>query len=661
MVVVRTALLASGVYATGNPQIQNVIGMLGTMKSTCQSEINEQEKAWVEFKQWCDDTHKSKEKEISQLSIDLDEAKAGSMARKADIGTESAERDTAITTSKTMKDDLRAMLKQREAAHAAYKAKKAELSQSIEACEQASEVLSNVPKGAAATDAGTALLQSGVLNTIQNKKGSSFTVLKSLIEMAETPQGKNYAVQKSSGVIIQMIEDLKDSLTEELNATEKSESDSSESYEMEKQAVESIDAEAIKLSTQKIAAVAQAEGEKALFDSDVQTFSQSLAGAKDYSRKLGSECGIKANDYIREAKARADELTAIDQAVEILSGAAVSKAGEVLSPPAPGEGESMFLQLAATSDSNKKKLISYLRSKARRIGSQALMQLAQAAEADPFGKIKKLVGDLITQLTAERRAEIEKANQCETDLAESARKIEDAANDVNKLSTDQISLESQIESKGKEIEEKIGFLANSDNSLAELRKARAAESATNEKAIRESSEGAEALAGAIGVLQDFYDKANAESEDSSTTPLNTQFEPSKQYGGSDASTGILTLLTQIETDMRTLVSETSAAEKTAKAEFTEQDRELTVASAAAKTDLNTFRGQIATMKEDLTETKESLESAKDDLKKETEYKATNLDAKCIDTGVSFEDRASKREEEIESLQDALKILEQVSP
>ncbi len=232
-----------------------------------------------------------------------------------------------------------------------------------------------------------------------------------------------------------------------------------------------------------------------------------------------------------------------------------------------------------------------------------------------------MIGDLITQLTHERRSEIEKAGQCEADLAESARKIESANNEVVKSSTDKVSLESKMESKAKEIDEKTSFLQESDKSLAELTAARSQESAANAKAIRELEEGSAALSQAISVLQDYYSKA-AEAAEAATSflqqPLNADFEPSKGYGGSDASEGILSMLTQIETDMRSVLVETETSEKKSAEDFVLEERELTNGTAAARADLNTYKGQIAQMQQDLTDTKETLEQASDALKKEEE-------------------------------------------
>ncbi len=187
----------SGGYAVGNPHITKVVGMLEEMKETCKTEIGEAEIGWNKFKVWCSDTNDAKNREIERTSIDLDEAKAGSLAREAAIGEATTQRNKAQQQSATAADDLKAMRGQRDASNAVFAARKNELEQSIGACEQAHQVLSAVPSD---SNAATSLLQSGVMDKLAGKKGSSFTAIRELLQMGSEkdapPQGRKMAVRK---------------------------------------------------------------------------------------------------------------------------------------------------------------------------------------------------------------------------------------------------------------------------------------------------------------------------------------------------------------------------------------------------------------------------------------------------------------------------------
>merc|ERR1719331_68157 len=119
--------------------------------------------------------------------------------------------------------------------------------------------------------------------------------------------------------------------------------------------------------------------------------------------------------------------------------------------------------------------------------------------------------------------------------------------------------------------------------------------------------------------------------------------------------GIVGLLEVIESDFARLIADTDSAEAEAKNEFqtfiddSSEDKAVkemdTKNKAASKT---SKEGELLDTKKDLKTTKMELEAAMDYFEK--------LKPSCVEQGVSFEERVAKRKEEIESLQDALKIL-----
>merc|ERR1719379_2492431 len=92
------------------------------------------------------------------------------------------------------------------------------------------------------------------------------------------------------------------------------------------------------------------------------------------------------------------------------------------------------------------------------------------------------------------------------------------------------------------------------------------------------------------------------------------------------------MLEVIQSDFARLESETDSAESSAQKEFEKQNKEQT-----------------------LTEKTADLETTQAELTAALEY-YDKLKPSCIDQGVSYEDRVARRKEEIEALQEALKIL-----
>merc|ERR1719197_1503778 len=115
------------------------------------------------------------------------------------------------------------------------------------------------------------------------------------------------------------------------------------------------------------------------------------------------------------------------------------------------------------------------------------------------------------------------------------------------------------------------------------------------------------------------------------------------------------MLEVIESDFARLLSETSSSEDESQKEF-EQFSNDSAQDKAVK------GAEMKNKTTERTKKETALQSAKKDLKGSQE----ELDAamayfemlkpSCVDAGVSYEERVAARKEEIESLQEALKIL-----
>merc|ERR1719421_59958 len=122
------------------------------------------------------------------------------------------------------------------------------------------------------------------------------------------------------------------------------------------------------------------------------------------------------------------------------------------------------------------------------------------------------------------------------------------------------------------------------------------------------------------------------------------------------SGGVVGLLEVIQSDFARLLAETQEAENEAQEEFERmtaemaQDKAVKTTEMDHKTTKNTeLEGRIADLKSDLEGTQQELDAALAYYEK--------LKPSCIDVGVSYEERVAARKEEIESLQEALSILQ----
>merc|ERR1712232_261004 len=126
-------------------------------------------------------------------------------------------------------------------------------------------------------------------------------------------------------------------------------------------------------------------------------------------------------------------------------------------------------------------------------------------------------------------------------------------------------------------------------------------------------------------------------------------------GMQSANGGVMGMLEVIESDFARLESDTAAAEATSQKEYDTFMTDSTVDKESKETDIQHKEGKKQNDEQMLTEKNEDLEGTQKELDAALAY-FDKLKPSCVDSGVSYEDRVARRKEEIESLQEALKIL-----
>merc|ERR1719313_1941067 len=204
--------------------------------------------------------------------------------------------------------------------------------------------------------------------------------------------------------------------------------------------------------------------------------------------------------------------------------------------------------------------------------------------------------------------------------------IEELTADIAKLGTDATTLSDEITAI--------------NSAVAEATALRNEESSKNTVTIADAKVASEATAKATQVLKEFY---------------GSQAEGSVAQGSS--STGVPGMLEVISSDFIRLETETTAAEDKAASEYTSfmrdssKDKAVKTTTMKHKTSLKTEKqGDLEEAKKDLAGTQEELDAALEYYEK--------LKPSCVEAGESYEERVARRKEEIESLKDALTILEE---
>merc|ERR1719198_1899848 len=114
--------------------------------------------------------------------------------------------------------------------------------------------------------------------------------------------------------------------------------------------------------------------------------------------------------------------------------------------------------------------------------------------------------------------------------------------------------------------------------------------------------------------------------------------------------GVVGMLEVIQSDFARLETETEAAEETAQKQYDEFMTTSKVDKAAKTKDIEHKTAKKQDQTQALTVKSEDLEGTQKELDAALAY-FDKLKPSCVDAGVSYEDRVTRRKEEIQSLQE----------
>merc|ERR1719178_634975 len=177
------------------------------------------------------------------------------------------------------------------------------------------------------------------------------------------------------------------------------------------------------------------------------------------------------------------------------------------------------------------------------------MRLGSAAGEDPFGKVKGLITDMIATLEAEAEEDASQKAYCDKEMSAATAKKDELTSESNKLST-KIAQDTAASAK---LKEEVATLQNELASMAKAKaeadKLRSEEKAAYEKNSAEMELGIEGVKKALQVLKEYYAK-------------------DASHGAAEgAGSGIISLLEVCESDFTKGLTEMTAEEDSAAADY----------------------------------------------------------------------------------------------
>jgi len=657
--------LAASSKASVTP-IQKVTDMLGSMLSKAKEDKQAEAVEWSAFKMFCTNTELDKQKQIQSADIQKASLKADIEQHDSEVKRLGEEITDHGTDIEGFKKDQKAATKDRKAERVAYMVTHEDYAESITAISNAVSVLK---KRAADIPQAAALLQQ--VNSYAHVPAASKRAIESFLEVqrqetkdvqllgAGAPEANAYEFQSDS--IVTMLVELKDKFISERTNLEKKELVSRQAYDTVsldlKNSIDNAENEVDKKSHTKAEEVAGS--------TEANTLLKETKAARDedqdYLTNLIGQCQNKAADFATRQALREEGITAIGKAMEIIGGQAVSGTADKHDQQIRQglvqmrKGSSLVQFLSATDNPSQKKAIAFLNEESLRLDSHVLSALAMQAAGDPFEKVKKMIGDLISKLKAQAAEEADHKQWCDAELKANKKTRGEKTSEVDELSATIEQLESRLAVLKKDLAGLSADIAEINTAVAQETEARNKEKEINDKTMIEAVAGQTAIAQAKKILSDFFAKAGANTafvqvESKEPPTFDSAFKGQQTQGNN-----VIAFLDVINSDFARLETDTKKAEDSAQADYDQSMDESKKLKEAKEKEEDTKRKEQLDKKDDLQTANDNLESAQNELTAALDY-FDKLKPSCVNTAPAFEDRVKGREEEIASLKEALEML-----
>jgi DNA repair exonuclease SbcCD ATPase subunit len=655
LLCLASSAAASRTESTVTP-IQKVLQMMDGMLQNAKKDKHDETTRFSAFQQWCESTKSEKDRDIAAAADQIIQLEADISKSEADADRLGEEIDELNKDTDQWTGESNKATSVRKAENKEYQATHLDYSESVDALERAIQVLKKRAK-----DVPQSLMQLKKVSEIKRLPTQARHVLASFLQSAASseagaPEANSYEFQ--SGSVVDMLEKLRIRFQDERLVLEKEEMNKKAAYDQMMQKLTDDINYAKKQVSEKKQAKGQATRDAAEAKGDLASTQKAKGEDETFLRETLAECHSKSKDYESRQVTRAEEIEAIQKAIEIISSPEVSGAGEKHLPGAfIQKHATAFAQLRKSNNSGKEKAVSLLLQASQEANSDLLAMVANRVSEDPFGKVKKMIKDLIVKLTEEANAEADHKGFCDAELATNKATRDDKSAEVSSLTAQIDELTSKNAKLAQDIADLNQAVAESDARVKEATEARNKEKAANAATLADAKAASAAVTQAIEVLNKYYAKAA-----SNTALVQAENEPAPEtfdsaYKGQQSeSGGVIGMLEVIQSDFARLEAETSSGEDEATREHdtllaeSAQDKEVKEKEARHK-GFDKVRTERA-----LNQSKKDLKATQAELDAALEY-FDKLKPQCIDTGLSYADRVAKRKAEIVSLQEALKVLD----
>ncbi|CAJ1342333.1 unnamed protein product [Effrenium voratum] len=614
----RAAALSLLACAQAVSPMEKVFSMLVDLQSKVQEDGKAAVEAYDNYTKFCVRGKRDFGYDIQDGAKTVEELSAAIEKASAEMevsGSRLEELQGAISKSEA---DQKAAADLRSKEQAQHAAARTEL-------EDASDMLGRAIKTLSEKLPGSALLQETKAENLVQALGAVVDAaafpngekqsLMAFVESA-TQQPEVAAYKSKSGGILSVLEDMKAKARDDLNSMVSQEKKAQHSFLMLKQSLEMQISADQKETDQAKAVRSEAAEAKAAAEAALDGSKKALKKAEEVLKEKtgGAEAGVYKGSVLLQVNAHSQGQDAPVNTFEVVK---------------------MVRTLARKSESTG------LETLAANI--ESLLQTRQAP-SDVFAKVKELIQNMITSRKEEAAADETKKAYCEEEQTKTKAKVEELSSQKDKLSakTDKKSSESEtLKSEAAALQRELAELKQLQ---IEMDATRTEEKAAFEKQQTDLQAGLEGVRSALSVLRDYYESSGAALIQ----------QPVFAYKKSTSS-GVLGMLEVVESDFGRSLAQAETVEATKAEEYESMTKQNDLTKVQKDADQKFKAKTAASLDKAVLDLGADAEASKEELAAVLTYQES-LAKQCYDGGMSYAERAAKREEEIQGLKDALASL-----
>jgi len=389
----------------------------------------------------------------------------------------------------------------------------------------------------------------------------------------------------------------------------------------------------------------------------------------EFLRNLKVTCGDLDTQWERRSATRSAEITAVAETLAILTEddnrEALAKTSlfqkSATSTALRRSNAAAALRKAARSpefDADDLLAAWHHRQGAPALGAVAgpraqLSVLATAVQLDSFTKVKAMMDEMVANLKKEQQEEVDFKAYCTKELDENEKAAYAKSQQIKELEGKLEKLAALLEKLAKEIAQAEADIAETKVQIKKASEVREGENAEFQTTIADQRATQTILAKALTKLKDFYKKGIGKK----VLTLAQQTPPVQfnKYKNNAGASPVMGLIEQIVEDSKKVVSDATAAEYQAQADYEKFVNDSNAIIKGLSESISAKKKATAQAKEESAEATGDLEAATGELASLNAYEA-DLHGECDFVLKNFDIRQKARLQEMEAIQAAKAIL-----